>query len=78
MGRLKTYADKMNRQRKVHKRTNSAKCYNYIVGQGWSHYTKGFRKHTSDPQVMERGSMFLFSFLDRANPKTETVEEKGE
>ena len=78
MGRLKTYADKLNHTKVVHKRTNSARCYNYIVGKGWSHYTKGFRKHTSDPQAMERGSMFLFSFLDRANPKTETVEEKGE
>jgi len=77
MGRLKTYADKLNHKKVVHKRQNSGRCYNYIVGKGWSHYTKGFRKHTSDPQAMERGSMFLFSFLDRVNPK-EVVEEKGE
>ena len=78
MGRLKTYGDKIGHKKSVLKKQNSGRCYNYIVGQGWSHYTKGFRKHTSDPQVMERGSMFLFSFLDRANPKAEAVEEKGE
>lgn len=77
MGRLKTYADRLNHKKVVRKRTDSGHCYNYIIGKGWSHYTKGFRKHTSDPQTMEKGSMFLFSFLDRVNPK-EVVEEKGE
>lgn len=79
MGRLKTFADKLNHKKVVRKKQNSGRCYNYMEGIGWSHYTKGFRKHTLNMETMEKGTSFLFSLLERVMPKKEVVEEnKGE
>lgn len=75
MGRLKTYRMKLEHKKVVQKRKDSGRCYNFVEGKGWNHYTKGFRKHTSRPETLEKGTLFLFSFLDRTMPKTEEVKE---
>ena len=72
MGKLKTYRMKLEHKKVVQ---NSGRCYNFVEGKGWNHYTKGFRKHTSRPETLEKGTLFLFSFLDRTMPKTEEVKE---
>nr|DAH71187.1 MAG TPA: hypothetical protein [Caudoviricetes sp.] len=79
MGRLKVYSEKLNHKKIVQKKKDSGRCYNFVEGLGWNHYTKGFRKHSTKVDVMERGTSFLFSLLERVMPKKETkLEVKGE
>lgn len=79
MGRLKVYSEKLNHKKIVQKKKDSGRCYNFVEGLGWNHYTKGFRKHSTKVDVMERGISFLFSLLERVMPKKETkLEVKGE
>lgn len=74
MGKLKTQFDKLTRQKKVFKRQNSGRCYNYVIGEGYSHYTKGYKKRSVSEDSISKGYTFLFSFLDRLNDKQKTEE----
>lgn len=65
MGRLKTYADRLTHVKVVRKKQMSGRCYNFVDGCGWNHYTKGFRKHSVSSNVINEGSKKLFDFLGK-------------
>lgn len=59
--------------KKVQKKVPNGRCYAVVDGLGWKHYTKGFRKHSTHSNVVNRGSLRLFGFLAKAN-----IKEDGE
>ena len=79
MGRLKVYSEKLNHKKIVQKKKDSGRCYNFVEGLGWNHYTKGFRKHSTKVDVNGKRNIFFVSLLERVMPKKETkLEVKGE
>ena len=65
MSKLKTYIQRLSHKKAVRKKQMSGRCYNFVDGCGWSHYTKGFRKHTVSSSVINEGSKKLFDFLGK-------------
>lgn len=74
MGRLKTNSERMIRVKKVLKKRDFGRCFEAVEGSGWKHYTKGFRRRSVTQKILESGSMKLFSFLDKINPKEPVTE----
>lgn len=74
MGRLKTNSERMTRIKKVLKKRDFGRCFETVEGSGWKHYTKGVRRRSATQEILESGSMKLFSFLDKLNPKEPVTE----
>ena len=54
--------------KKAHKRIPYGKTYNSVDGEGYSHYTKGYRFSRTPEKVLEKGSKFILEFLAKAVP----------
>lgn len=68
------------RQKKylVRKHVAYGRTYNYKDGVGYSHYTKGHRVSTTSSDRLNKGSLFLNAFLERAFPKEQLSKDLSE
>lgn len=63
------------RQKKhlVRKHVAYGRTYNYKDGEGYSHYTKGRRVSKLMAETLNKGSLWLNAFLEKAFPKPTVV-----
>jgi hypothetical protein len=62
----------------VRKHTSYGRTYNYQNGVGYNHYTKGYRVSTTSSDRLNKGSLFLNAFLERAFPKEQLSKDLSE